>query len=129
MARPLEDRLRFLRKTADIERVKREGRRVQTPFFNLVTCPSATAGIRVGIVVSKRLGGAVRRNRVKRIFRELARRLWCQLGGGRDLVVFPKREALLTPPQTLRESWTAALRREGVLVSDSGQQCKRSVSI
>lgn len=119
MAQPPEDRPNFLRKTADIERVKREGRRFQTPFFNLQTCPSLSPGTRIGIVVGKRLGGAVQRNRAKRIFRELARLVQSQLAERRDVVVFPRREALLTSPQLLRESWRAALRHEGVVASDS----------
>ncbi len=129
MSRPLGNRFSFLRKSADIERVKREGRRFQTPFFNLLTCPSRMPGTRIGIVVGKRLGGAVTRNRAKRRFRELARCVRPQLVAGRDLVVFPRREALLASYHLLRESWRAALRHEGVLVSDSDQQCEPSVSI
>ena len=64
--RPSEDRLFFLKKSGDIERVKKTGRRLPTPLFNLVSCRSDLSHARVGVIVGKRLGGAVVRNRAKR---------------------------------------------------------------
>ncbi len=115
----------FLRASAEIERVKKVGRRVQTPTFNLQFCPAhpplsgqsaALRGARVGIVVGKRLGTAVLRNRAKRIFRELARHVGRRLAAGRDLVVFPKRDSLAMRHDELRNVWISVLEREGLLV-------------
>lgn len=57
---------------ADLRRVVRKGSRRSSPFF--VISSVATPGVtsRVGFIVSKRVGGAVVRNRVKRRLRELA---------------------------------------------------------
>ncbi len=129
MPRASEDRGFFLRRSADIERVKRDGRRFQTPLFNLLSCASGTGNTRIGIVVGKRLGGAVTRNRAKRMFRELARQVREQLVGGRALVVFPRREALLARHPRLREAWRSALRHEGLLVSEPDGRCDNSASV
>jgi ribonuclease P protein component len=134
MAQPLGDRLFFLRNSADIERVKRVGRRFQTPLFNLVSCPARplldqpSGYSRIGIVVGKRLGTAVTRNRAKRIFRELARQVRPHLAAGHDILIFPRREALTVSYQTLRERWLGALKREGLLIAESGGPCGKSVS-
>jgi len=135
MIRPLGDRQFFLRNSAEIERVKKTGRRLQTPLFNLLTCPTVTTQSelpdhhrhsRIGIVVGKRLGQAVVRNRAKRIFRELARLVRPRLAPACDLLVFPRREALRTPHAQLREAWLAALRREGLLTTSEDSPCSDS---
>ncbi len=115
MRRPTDDRAFFLRVTAEIEQAKRIGRRRQTPFFNLVSCASSSPRTRVGIIVGKRLGTAVVRNRAKRVFRELARQVREDLAASRNILVFPRREALAHPHAALREAWVEALEQEGLL--------------
>ena len=111
--------LKFLKKSPEIERIKREGHRFQTAFFNLVSCPSDELQTRVGIIVGKRLGNAVLRNRAKRLFRELSRRYGEQLVPNRDFLVFPRRKALTVAFHQLQEVWIAALAHEGLLQSES----------
>ena len=115
--RPSEDRLFFLKKSGDIERVKKTGRRLPTPLFNLVSCRSDLSRARVGVIVGKRLGGAVVRNRAKRLFRELARQARGQLTPGCDLLVFPRHGALTATPLALREAWLTALRQQALVRS------------
>lgn len=108
-------RLLFLRQSADIDRVKRLGRRCQTSVFTLLAFASGQPGVRVAVVVGRRFGGAVSRNRVKRVFRELARHSVSMMAGGYDLVVFPRREALGVPHAVRKEKWFQALDRQGLL--------------
>lgn len=115
MRRPTGDRSFFLRVTAIIDRTKRIGRRRQTPFFNLVSCASSFPRTRIGIIVGKRLGTAVVRNRAKRVFRELARQVQGELTPGHNILVFPRREALALPHSTLCQAWRENLRNEGLL--------------
>ncbi len=109
------DQTLFLRASRDIEYVKEHGRRISTVWFNLLVC-KADAGVgRIGIVVGKRFGIAVRRNRAKRLFRELSRHIRSALIEGYWLLVFPKRDALGVPFEELKRGWISALRRQGVL--------------
>jgi ribonuclease P protein component len=66
---PRSDRL--LRR-ADFLRVQREGRRVHTPHFVVMVVPAERQ--RLGITVTRRAAGAVGRNRIKRLAREVFRR-------------------------------------------------------
>jgi ribonuclease P protein component len=115
MTQPPGDRAFFLRKSGDIERVKKTGRRLPTPLFNLVSSRSDLPHARVGVIVGKRLGGAVVRNRAKRRFRELARQVRRQLTPGRDLLIFPRHGALEASPPVLRDAWMAALRQQALV--------------
>jgi len=101
----------YLRASRDIEQVKRHGRRFSTPLFNLLAYHADEASSRVGIIVGKRFGNAVRRNRVKRIFRELVRQLYEDLVPGQALLIFPKREALMQSFEELKVQWGAVLQR------------------
>jgi ribonuclease P protein component len=110
---------RFLRASRDINYVKQHGRRLSTGLFNLLVCKTDGTNTRIGIVVGKRFGLAVRRNRAKRLFRELTRQVSEHLTEGYALVVFPKREALGLPFERLKAAWCSTLRRQG-LCRDEG---------
>jgi ribonuclease P protein component len=105
----------FLKRSRDIEYVKQHGHRISTTLFNLIICRTDVDGSRVGIVVGKRFGGAVSRNRGKRLFRELTRQLRGQLISGHSLVVFPKRTSIAQPFAVLKEVWVATLQRQRLL--------------
>jgi ribonuclease P protein component len=109
------DRDLFLKRSRDIEHAKKHGRRISTAFFNMMICETEVSGSRVGIVVGKRFGGAVSRNRAKRLFRELTRQVQDQLIPGQALVVFPKRESILQPFVVLKEAWLSSLQRQRLL--------------
>ena len=68
--------LRFLRadrilRRSEYLRVQQTGRRVHTAHFVILVLAGARR--RLGVTVGKRLGTAVRRNRVKRVVREVFR--------------------------------------------------------
>ena len=112
------DRDLFLKRSRDIEYAKEHGRRISTSLFNMVICRTDVGTSRVGIVVGKRFGGAVSRNLVKRLFRELTRQLHGQLLAGHSLVVFPKRGSIAQPFAVLKEVWLSSLQRRQLLRID-----------
>ncbi len=108
--------------------MKKLGRRCQTSLFTMLTFPSGLPYTRVGIVVGKRFGLAVKRNRVKRVFRELARHYGRELVEGKDILFFPRRESLNVRHAVLRGTWAKTLQQEGVLISSVDEGCDTSAS-
>jgi ribonuclease P protein component len=86
---------RRLLKHADFDRVYKQGRRhfaQHMTFFYLTGVSENT--LRVGFTVSKALGGAVQRNRMKRRLREAVRLNGVQRSMAADIVINPKRSLL-----------------------------------
>ena len=107
----------FLKKGGDYGRVKKEGRRRQSLHFNLVYCSTKRLETRFGIVVGRRFGNAVKRNRAKRLVRELVRTTNTPFTPGNDCVIFPRRQILSSDYLVLKEAWLEILGREGILAN------------
>lgn len=120
MSKPRGRKQIFLRASREIDRVKRHGRRISTALFNLLAYKMDEAPGRVGIIVGKRFGNAVRRNRAKRVFRALVRQLHPNLLPGLALLIFPKREALLQSSAELARMLETSLHRVHLLRQRSG---------
>jgi ribonuclease P protein component len=108
----------FLRSRRDIQAVKQHGRRLSTTLFNLLAYKMNDAPSRVGIVVGRRFGNAVRRNRAKRVFRELVRHSYTELVSGQGVLIFPKKDVLLSSQRELMQAWKTSLRRLQLLRPD-----------
>jgi ribonuclease P protein component len=63
-----------LRRRSDFQDIYKNGQSLETRFFVLYYRQSACPYHRLGITASRKVGSAVARNRVKRLFREMFRR-------------------------------------------------------
>jgi len=79
-----------LRKTAEFQRVFRFGERHVGRVLIVFRCRSNLPTPRIGLVVSRKVGDAVRRNRAKRLLRESFRLSQFQLPK-MDFIVIPRR--------------------------------------
>jgi ribonuclease P protein component len=86
-----------LSRSAEFERVYRQGRSVGNRFLVLYSFPRSSAGepadgTRLGVSVSRKVGGAVDRNKVKRLLREAFGTLSSRLPPDQDIVVVARPE-------------------------------------
>ncbi len=98
-----------IRRRADFEQIYKRGVRVHGRFSTLFLLPNGRPSGRLGIAATKKLGGAVRRNRAKRLIREVFRRN--KLAPGYDLVVVPKRELLDATLEALEAEYGSLVQR------------------
>jgi ribonuclease P protein component len=89
------------------------GRKIATAAFLLQARERAAAGpARVGFTVSKKVGTAVERNRVRRRLKDvIAHSADGRLLAGHDYVLIGRRAALQRPFERMAEELQAALRR------------------
>jgi ribonuclease P protein component len=96
-----------LRKRVEFERVYQSGRRHfsrnLTVFFLRRAEETQSQGPRLGFTVSRALGGAVERNRIRRRMREAARLNLGALPLAVDVVINPKKSALTAQFTNLAE--------------------------
>lgn len=77
----------WLTRTADLDAVRREGKRYRTRLLEVRSVASLHHAPRVGIIVPRYQQSAVARNRLKRRLRELVRREWLRDQVRGDLVL------------------------------------------
>ncbi|MGB5286296.1 MAG: ribonuclease P protein component [Polyangiales bacterium] len=82
-----------LKKRYEFKQAQLSGRRIHTPHFLIVVLPNALQNTRLGITVTKKVGSAVQRNRIKRVAREVFRRNRELFPASHDLVFIAKRGA------------------------------------
>lgn len=79
-----------LRRRADFDRVYRRRRSVSDELLIVYGCENGLEHPRLGLSVSRKVGGAVVRNRWKRLLREAFRLNRAELPSGIDLIVAPR---------------------------------------
>jgi len=79
-----------LRSPADFRRVYERRRSVSDNWLIIYACENQLPHLRLGLSVSRKVGNAVRRNRLRRLYREAFRLSRGQLPVGLDLVLIPR---------------------------------------
>jgi ribonuclease P protein component len=99
-----------LSRSADFDRVFRQGRSHGNRVLVLYGFPRTGEGeLRLGLSVSRRVGGAVERNRVKRLLREAFEQESARLPEGHDVVIVARPEARVVAERDGLEGLRSAL--------------------
>ena len=98
-----------IRRRADFQHVYDHGVRIRGRYSTLFFLANSREVGRLGIAATRKLGGAVARNRAKRLIREIFRRN--KIASGFDVVVVPKRELLDASLTVLEADYLHTLER------------------
>ncbi|MED5579904.1 MAG: ribonuclease P protein component [Nitrospinota bacterium] len=81
-----------IRSASDFSVAMKKGKKYETQLFSLYVSENSLNKIRLGLVVSKNVGNSVRRNRAKRLLREVFKKISLRLECGFEIVVVAKPE-------------------------------------
>src|SRR5438874_7599383 len=98
-----------IRRRAEFQEVYSRGIKAHSRYATVFLLPNELGVGRLGIAATRKLGDAVRRNRAKRLIREVFRRN--KIASGFDVVVVPKRELLDASLTVLETEYRNALER------------------
>jgi ribonuclease P protein component len=108
---------RRLTRASEYARVKRDGFVRHGKLLMLTVAPAKNSGLcRAGFVISRRLGSAVVRNRVRRRLREIVRRHQHDLREGFWIVLVARRDAASASYRSLEDEWLRLAKRASILL-------------
>lgn len=102
---------RRVRHRLEFQRVFDFSLRAKGRYTTVLVAPNGSGTARLGIVASRKLGNAVRRNRAKRLIREIFRRGAVLPGKGLDVVIIPRRELFDAQYSSLESDVRGTIRR------------------
>lgn len=103
-----------LTKNKEFRRIFREGKSFSNQYLTIYIYqhpPTEGKQIRLGLVVSRKLGKAVRRNKLKRRLREIFRLHKHLLKPGLDIIFLPRNQAVDYDFQELKKSVLSIFKR------------------
>jgi ribonuclease P protein component len=108
-----------LRHNSDFQRVRQIGKSYASPILVLAFLRNELEYSRFGFVVSKRLGKAVRRNKIKRQMREIVRLEMSHIKPGFDLVFIARVPSSKASYPEISHSISKLLKTADLLVQSS----------
>ena len=114
-------RSRRITRRADFQRVRLSGATYQGRFLVLGYLADETLDepFRLGIITTKRLGGAVVRNRVRRRLRAVLQRTGHRLSRPHWLVLIARSAAAGATSEQLEKEWTWLMHRTSLVAKES----------
>ena len=103
-----------LTRSTDLKRVRNLGKSYAHPLVVLVADPSTEPRPRVAVTAGRSVGGAVQRNRAKRLLRETARGLLPAIRPGWDLVLIARKPLLGATLEQAQAALSQLIARAGL---------------
>jgi len=105
--------VRRIRARRDFLRLQRDRRGKVAQHFLVLQAASPVSETRIGVTASRKIGGAVQRNRVKRWVREYFRLNRTELQPGSDIIVIARAGADKLSYKDVERELGAVLKRDG----------------
>lgn len=104
-----------LTRSADVKRVRRLGKTTAHPFLLLISLPNEQKGLRIAFAASRSVGGAVQRNRAKRVMRAAMQPLTAALKPHVDLLLLARPGMQAAKSAKVQKALEALLRKANLL--------------
>ncbi len=117
----MKRRFRLTRST-DFKRVRRYGKSYAHPLVVLYALSSDQPGVRVGVTAGVRVGGAVERNRAKRLLREAMKSFLPVTKPGTDLMLIARPPLVQAHLNEVQQALASLLQRANLLIAPHDDQ-------
>jgi ribonuclease P protein component len=108
-----------LKQNSDFRRIYGRGEAFVFPAFVAYAFKRRTPGIRLGITVSKKIGGAVQRNRAKRLLTAAFAQIVGEINSGYDFVLVARTRLLTSKSTDIAASLKFKLAEAGIIKEDA----------
>ena len=112
----MKHHLEKLRHSWEFQNGYQNGKKYWNRFFVIYVLPNRFNSVRLGITVSKKTGGSVQRNRIKRLVRESFRIIKCKLKKGYDIIVIGRKPAVQLKCQQAQSELMNLFRRARLFI-------------
>ena len=109
-----------LTRSTDFKRVRNAGKSYAHPLVVLVATPATENSIRIGFTAGRSVGGAIERNRAKRLLREAMRMLLPSVRTGWDLVLIARQPLPTATFEQVQATLSQLFRRANLLTPPQG---------
>lgn len=106
-----------LKRSSDFTRVRKTGKSFAHPLVVLLISKNLTGAPRIGVVAGRSIGGAVKRNRVKRQLRAIIQPLLVEIADGWDLIFLARPAISKSNSGEIQEAVFSLLHRAGLVDS------------
>jgi ribonuclease P protein component len=110
-----------LTRSVDFKRVRSSGKSYAHPLVVLVVSPAEQSTVRIGLTASQSVGGAVQRNRAKRLLREAIRPYLPYLRPT-DLLLIARSSLAKADLSQTSEALSALFKRAKLLIEDDTRE-------
>jgi len=104
-----------LRYKKDFDRLYKRGRSMGDKFVVVINISNGLGYSRKAFLASKKVGGAVKRNRARRLMKEGFRKIENEIPSGRDILFIARREAVNAKSTDVEKSIRRALQKSGLI--------------
>lgn len=104
-----------LKNSQEIQAIRQEGRSFSDRFGVLVVMTNDLEITRVAVIASKSVGGAVQRNRCKRLLRSRVNNNWAEMKQGFDILLIARKKLLEASPDEVDVSVRHLLGMAGLI--------------
>ena len=103
-----------IKSSLEIQAIRQSGQSVSDERMALVFVPNGLDYSRAAVLASKAVGGAVQRNRCKRILRARLAQFWAEIKPGFDILIVARKHLLVSTPSEVDQSFQKLLVRAGL---------------
>ena len=117
-------RSRRITRRADFQKVRQKGESIRGKFLVLgfLKDPELTEPFKLGLITTRKMGGAVVRNRFRRKMRGILHRTGERVEPGHWLVVIARNLAAEATSEQLEKEWKWMLHRTGLMTRGSNEK-------